>query len=138
MEFRKNMIIKKEEPNSDSETQISSFTEYEATDIKDEEISVTASSSGLKSEASFIVNMNTERPQTNVEDQQMFSLSENEAICVKQEEDPCTEILPDLDGEENLQEFMTIKQDLQNQLMVKHEVIVSKASVCMEGIISQQ
>lgn len=46
------MIIKKEEPNSDSETQISSFTEYEATDIKEEEISVTAPSSGLKSEAS--------------------------------------------------------------------------------------
>jgi hypothetical protein len=28
--------------------------------------------------------------------------------------------------QENLQEIMTIKQDLQNQHMVKHEVIVSK------------
>jgi hypothetical protein len=48
--LQKNIIIKKEEPNSDSETQISSFTEYQATDIKEEEISVPAPSSGLKNE----------------------------------------------------------------------------------------
>jgi hypothetical protein len=53
--LQKNIIIKKEEPNSDSEIQISSFTEYEATDIKEEEISVPAPASGLKSEASVSI-----------------------------------------------------------------------------------
>jgi hypothetical protein len=47
----------------------------------------------------FIVDMNKEGPQSNIEDQQMFSLSENEPGSIKQEEDPYTEILPDLNGE---------------------------------------
>jgi hypothetical protein len=53
--LQKNIIIKKEEPNSDSETQITSFTEYKATDIKEEEVFVPAPSSGLKSETSVSI-----------------------------------------------------------------------------------
>jgi hypothetical protein len=53
--LQKDVIVKKEEHNSDSETQISSFTEYEATYIKDEEISVPTPSSGSKTEASVSI-----------------------------------------------------------------------------------
>jgi hypothetical protein len=46
----------------------------------------------------FVIDMNKEGPQSNSEDQQMFSVSDTEPVCIKQEEDLCTEILPDLDG----------------------------------------
>jgi hypothetical protein len=47
----------------------------------------------------FIIDMNKEGSQSYIEDQQMFSVSDNGPVCIKQEEDPCTEILPDLDGD---------------------------------------
>jgi hypothetical protein len=45
------------------------------------------------------MDINKNRPESNGEDQQMFSVHDTEPVYIKQEEDHCTEILPDLDGD---------------------------------------
>jgi hypothetical protein len=58
------------------------------------------------------MDINKDKPESISEDQHMFSVHDTEPVCIKQEEDLCTEILPDLDADVSVSYTLTLTASL--------------------------